>query len=423
MPAVHVETSRTRIGVQGALETASSNMRPIVCWGDTNPIGKAKRKTFANQSQTARRRDAKAVVKGPRTDGPIELTVALKRLASVLNASATPVAYSHASALSHQLLYRAIFGAELTPTAGSTVASSSGTPVDTITVASGHGGRFVVGQVFVLVDTALYVRRVTGVSTDAVSFHPPLPNGVTPTVGAVVRSTYCYYPGERDSTVFTVDHAWVESGTAEAQRRAIGCYGQGEFTTNVDEVGAIKFTGSSVSHTDPDDLSLSTDPTADDMGGEFTWVPTIYWMTSLAAAPSAVAEITSLKISVPRKWQVVPGATINGKGSVHEVAGRGEPITIEFAGLVEKDWWTAFEAGTKGTLVAYTSDGSDTSARVAGFWVGTAYVSETPEVEFLDRLVSFKATLTAQTDVSITGADPALSVAGIRTANLVSFLG
>lgn len=419
--AAHLETSVLRIGYQAALETASSNMIRLTQWGDDAPIGTAVRQTFANQSATARRRQGLPPIRGPRVGGSVGFTVPLRGVPSVLNAAASPNPFTHASALPFQLLWRAVLGAELTPAAGSAVVSSSGTPVDEIELTSTHGARFAIGQVVVpIIGGVPYPCRVADITTDTLTITPPLPSGVTPSVGDVVRNAYCYYPPERDSTVFTFEHAQVEASGATTQRRAVGVYGSGEINLTTNQPGSIVFSGTSVDHTDPGDLSISTNPANELDGSVLVWTPKLYLADTLSAAPN-VSGLTSVKIRVPRSWQTVPGSTINGIGSVHEVAGRDAPVAIECEGLFNSDWWTGFESGTDYSFIGFTTYGSGTSARVAGFWAGVTHLAATPQVAALGKLRSSKFTLTCETDTTITGANPALNVAGIRTANLIAF--
>lgn len=419
----HTETSVLQIGYQSAIQTASSNMRRITQWGDGAPIADAKRVTFPNQSANQRRRLGRPPILGPRAGGSVGFTVPLRGVPSVLNAAATPVAFSNASALPFQLLWRAILGAELAPTAGSAVVGSTGTPVTAIEVTAGQGSRFVIGQILVVVISGTpYPRRVTNISTDTLTISPPLPSGVAPSVADVVRSTYCYYPGERDSTTFTVEHAQVEASGAVTQRRAIGCYGSGEINLPTNEVASIAYSGTSVNHTDPGDLSVGTNPAAELDGDSLVWTPEYRLADTVSTAPD-VAEISSVKINVPRSWQIVPGSVVNGIGSVHEVAGRDAPITIDIEGLFDAAWWTAFEASTGYTFFAHTSYGTGTSARIAGFHAGVTRINGTPMVTALGKLYACKFQLTCEVDTTITGANPVLSTAEIRTANLIFYNG
>lgn len=416
--ALHVETSRTRIGAQATIGAAASTMKDLeILAGD--PAAGLTQATVDNPAQVRRRRQYKDKVSLTKKGSPLEFEVALKRLVAALTSSATPVAFDHADALSHQLVMRAALGAELTPAAGSTVASSSGTPVDEITVATGHGSRFVPGSIIIVVGEG--PRRVLAVSTDTLTIAPPL--SASPSVGTVVRNCYCYYTGETDSTVYTVQHVPVETGTPVAEHQMIGCHFSPEFMLEVDNLARLKLGGACLEWTGPGDLSIGDAPAADDMGSPLAWNPTFWLESSFATMPSPADEVGSVKLSIPRKWQMVQGSVINGVGSVHEVAGRGEPIDIDVEGLYDPDWWTRRAASTNLSFVGYTSDGSGSSIRYLGFWCPTVKVIEQPTRGALDALLSAKAKLRAMQATDIVAETAALSTAQIQTANIVFFLG
>lgn len=425
MTALHTQTSRTRIGAQTvSIATIASTLKDIEVIGPANVLGESTQKTAPNNAQTRRRRDYRHMIRLQKSDSPVKFAAYMKGLASVLNAAATPAAFSAAGAVSHQLVYRALFGGELTPAAGSTVASSSGTPVNSVTVASGHGARFVPGQIIVIerAGEAPWVRRVTAVATDTLSISPPLDTGEAPSVGDVVRNAFCYYLAEHDSQTFTVEHLAREDGTPETQMRALGVHGGGSFKLTINEAAEVSFDGTSISHTTPGDLSISDDPVADDMGDPLVWQPVVWWASSLSAAPT-VADISTMSLSVARKWQSVPGAVLEGVGSVHEVAGRGEPLSIDCEGLFDSDAWDDFVAKTEKTFVAYTVVGTGSSARVVGFWCPRTEVIESPTIGAMDALLSRKFKLRPLMATDIAGATPALSTAEIRTSNIVWFMG
>lgn len=416
--ALHVQTSRTRIGVQSAIGTASSNMIDVeILVGD--PVAGLTQATVANPAQVRRRRNYKDTVTLTKKGSPVSFEVAIKRLATALASGTSPVAFSNSAALSHQILMRAALGAELTPGAGSTVAGSSGTPVNVVTVASGHGSRFAVGSVVIVVGEG--PRRVTAISTDDLTLSPPLSGA--PSVGTVVRNCYCYYTGETDSTVYTLEHVPVESGTPVGEMRALGCHFSPEFMLEVDALAKLKLSGACLDWSGPGDLSIGDAPAADDMGAPFAWNPTYWLESSFATLPSPADEVGNVKVSLPRKWQMVPGSTINGVGAVYEVAGRGEPIEVEVEGLYDPDWWSRRSAGTALSFVGYTSDGSGSSSRYFGFWMPTVKVIEQPTRGALDALLSSKAKLRAMQATDIDAETAALSTAGIRTANCIFFLG
>jgi len=415
---LHVQTSRTRIGAQSAIGTVSSSMKDLeILSGD--PAKALKKATVDNPAQVRRRRQYKPKVPLTKKGSPVEFEVAIKRLPTALTGSATPVAFNHADALSHQILWRAALGGEVTPAAGSAVAGSSGTPVNVITVTTGHGSRFTVGSIIIIVGEG--PRRITAISTDDLTFEPPLSGA--PANGTVVRNCYCYFLSENDSTVYTLEHVPVESGTPVAEHRMLGCYLSPEMTLEVDALLKLKLGGACLHWEGPDDLSIGDAPAADDMGTPIAWNPTIWLESSFATLPTPAAEVGTIKFTVPRKWQLVPGSVVNGIGAVYEVAGRGEPVTIEASGLYDPDWWSRFEAATALKLAAFTSDGTGSSARYFGVWCGTVKVDEAPTRGNLEELLSATAVLKAHQATDIVAETAALDTPGIQTSNLVIFLG
>jgi hypothetical protein len=419
MPVViHAQTSRTNIGAESTFGTVSSNMKHLqILEGD--PVAELATQTAPHPAQVRRQREYVDPVQLTRKGSTLKLRAALKKVPAILNASATPVAFDHADALSHQLVMRAAFGGELTPAAGSTVASSSGTPVNSITVASGHGSRFVPGQVIIV--TGEGPRRVKTVSTDTLTLDPPLSG--TPSVGTVIRNCYCYHVVEKDSQTFSVEHAPVESGTPAAEMRALGCHGSAAFKFDVNALSEIELTLMAVHWQGPGDLSIGDAPSADDMGATLAWNPTVWLASSLATLPSASDEVATAAVTLPRKWQEVAGSTVNGVGSVHDVSGRAEPIDIDVEGLFDADWETRFTAGTTLSLVMFTTVGSGADARYAGLWFPTVRVVESPKRKTNEALLYSTAKLRAFMAVDIGGATPALSTAAIVTSNVVGFMG
>lgn len=416
--ALHNQTSRTRIGAQSAIGTAATTMKDLeILAGD--PAAGLTQATVDNPAQVRRRRQYKDKVSLTKKGSPVELEVAIKRLAAVLASGTSPVAFDHADALSHQIVMRAALGAELTPAAGSTVAGSSGTPVNVVTVATGHGSRFAIGSIIIVVGEG--PRRITAKSSDDLTLSPPL--SAAPSVGTVVRNCYCYYTGETDSTVYTVQHVPVESGTPVAEHQMVGAHFSPEFMLEVDNLARLKLSGACLDWTGPGDLSIGDTPTADDMGAPIAWNPTFWLESSFATLPTPADEVGTVKIGLPRKWQMVQGSVVNGVGSVHEVAGRGEPIDIDVEGLYDPDWWTRRAASTNLSFVGYTSDGTGSSSRYFGFWCPTTKVIEQPTRGALDALLSAKAKIRAMQATDIDAETAALSTAGIRTANIIFFLG
>jgi hypothetical protein len=299
------------------------------------------------------------------------------------------------------------------------VVSSSGSPVNEITVTGGHGTRFAVGSIIIVVGEG--PRRVTAITTDTLTVSPPLSG--TPAVSTVIRNCYCYYTGETDSTVYTVQHVPVESGTPVAEHQMLGCHFQPEFTLEVDNLAKLKLAGQCLEWTGPGDLSIGDAPAADDMGSPLAWNPTFWLESSFATLPSAADEVGTVKVGLQRTWQMVQGSVVNGVGSVHEVAGRGQPIDVDVEGLYDPDWWTRRAASTSLSFVGFTSDGTGSSSRYFGFWCPTVKVIDQPARGALGALLSSKAKLRAMQATDIVAETAALSTAQIQTANIVFFLG
>lgn len=408
----------TRIGVETTFGTTATNMKALLIRSDPPwPNAGATQKMLPRMESLTSRRGYQTPVKGMKSGSPVTLAVDVKPVTTRLNASATPVAFSHANALSHQILWRAAMGAELTPAAGSTVASYSAPDLD---VDTGHGSRFVVGQwIGVELTGGLSVHQVTAISTDTLTLQPPLP--ASPAGSEVVRNLFNYYPGEDDTTTFTVDHAPIESGSAEAQSRGRGCVFSPELTITFGEVPMLTLTGTSADHDGPADLSLSQSAVTDDMSAPFAFDVSsgngaVWLASSLASAPSASLIVTA-KLTYPRQWQEIPGAGgVSSLAAVKEVAGPQQPIQVELelrGGTAEV---TAFASMTSRHLVLYSlSSTTAASARVVGYHIPNAVPAAPPTVQINGELAFCRMTLTAQRNT--------LATTEIGSANVIAFVG
>ena len=388
-----------RIGVESTFGTTSSNMKALLNRADPPwPLAGKTQKMIARQDSLTSRRAYQTPVKGMKSGSPVVLSVDVKPPTGRLNASATPVAFSNASALSHQLLWRAALGAELTPAAGTTIASYS---APTISVATGHGARFVVGQWLKYEATGggLTFHQVTAISGDDVSVQPPLPG--TPTTGEVIRNLYNYHLADDDTQTFTVDHAPIEAGSNEAQSRGRGCVFSPELTLPLGDVPQLSLSGTAADHDGFGDLSLSEGAVADDMGAPFALDVSagnggIWLASSLSSTPSASLTV-SAKITIPRVWQEIPGAGgVSSLAAIKEVAGPQQPITIELelsGGAAEV---TAFANMTSRHFVMFGLSGTGTSGRGFLIHAPNTVPAMPPVVQINGELAFCKVTLVAQ---------------------------
>ena len=388
-----------RIGAESTFGTTSSNMKALLNRADPPwPLAGKTQQMIARQDSLTSRRAYQTPVKGMKSGSPVALAVDVKPPSTRLNAAATPVAFSNASALSHQLLWRAAMGGELTPAAGSAVVSVSSADV---TVTTGHGTRFAAGQWLLYEATGgtLSLHQVTAIATDVVSVQPPLPG--TPQAGEVIRNLYNYFLAEDDTTTFTVDHAPIEAGSNEAQSRGRGCVFSPELTLSIGGVPMLALNGTSADHDGFGDLSLSETAVSDDMAAPFALDVSsgnggLWLASSLSSTPSA-SLITSVRLTVPRQWQDIPGAGgVSSLAARKEVASPQQQIQVELTlrgGTAEV---TAFANMSSRHLVLFGFSGTGTSGRAFLVHVPNAVPAAPPTVQVDGELAFCRAVLTAQ---------------------------
>jgi hypothetical protein len=388
-----------RIGAESTFGTTSSNMKALLNRADPPwPLAGKTQQMIARQDSLTSRRAYQTPVKGMKSGSPVALAVDVKPPSTRLNAAATPVVFSNASALSHQLLWRAAMGGELTPAAGSAVVSVSSADV---TVTTGHGTRFAVGQwlLYEATSGALSLHQVTAIATDVVSVQPPLPG--TPQAGEVIRNLYNYFLAEDDTQTFTVDHAPIEAGSNEAQSRGRGCVFSPELTLAIGGVPMLALNGTSADHDGFGDLSLSETAVSDDMAAPFALDVSsgnggLWLASSLGTLPSA-SLITSVRLTVPRQWQDIPGAGgVSSLAARKEVASPQQQVQVEITlrgGTAEV---TAFANMSSRHLVLFGFSGTGTSGRAFLVHVPNAVPAVPPTVQVDGELAFCRAVLTAQ---------------------------
>mgnify|MGYP000924591042 CR=1 FL=1 len=427
--------SRTQIGVQSAIPTAPSTWKDLVLSGEAIPFKGAKRNMIANTDQRRYRRQYVAPVPGLKSESPVAFECHGKRLSTRLNASATPVAFGHADALSHQILYRAILGGELTPAAGTTEAGAAGSTATVVQVTS--AAVFTVGQMVGIeigsdgvIEWRRVVARDTAATPDTITVFPAL--SALPTASGEIRNAYCYYPAEGDTQTYAMRHGHVESGTPETHEYHRGITGGGELTLDVGQVVKVAFSGTSVDHDDPTDLSgsgLTMASVADDMGAPLVWQPTLHLhLTTTGTAPGH-AQIETLKVTIPRTWQALRGSGgAQGVAGLVETAGRAAPIMIEVSGWTNAlgataSAWASLTNGDLAHLIAYTSDGATTAQRFLGLCAPQLRLVEEPVKEVTGALLFVRMKFQVEMDTSITALPTPGSTGEPSIAGLVVFLG
>lgn len=416
-------TQKTTLGAEATFGTIATTNLEVFLSDPADPLGKSSRKMLENNDTRRYRRDYVNPVAGLQNESPVELSVYLKGLVARLDKDATPVAFNNASALSHQLVHRAMWGAELTPAAGSLVVSSSGTPVDAITVTTGQGSRFVEGQV-IIVETSVgwEVRRVKDVTGDVVTVIPPCAGTPVDTTGKVLNAYNYYLDETMDTQSFSVQHTYVESAGVSTQRKALGCTFSGSMDLKVGEVPVVKLTGKSATHTNPADLSITTADATDDMGSCLVWEPAGFFTSTLTAAPGA-PDITEVTFNLNREWQDVPGVGVEGLQKRIESTSRGKPVEVTLKGVTGTGLFTAFDANTTYSLCLYVESGTGANARFAGVYFPSLVMVEEPVFEPIGELVGWSAKFRANKAVDIDAAPSSASSTALMLTNAIFFNG
>jgi len=398
------------IGRESTHGTTASTMIRIAMSGAQQPLGSLVTQTLQSKDLGLYRHDPNPLTSELQLGAPIKLTVGIKAFPSKLNASATPAGPSSASALSHTVLLDHWMGGTHVA-AGSTVAASPAPAVGGCTVASGHGSRFVVGQVAIINGEPVVIGSV---STDAITWSPDLPSA--PSAGDIVYNTYSFHRAEAQTQSLTLATAYYETGTPVDQRRARGVVGQCAWAAEMGQHGTLAFDGQ-VTSFDVGDLSLSVTEVSDDMGATIRWDGAAYlFAASSTTAPTHVC-VRSVKVTVPNKWSWIRcGSDENTVSSAVAVGGREDPIMVECVLRFDADYYTGFNAGTLYRGFFYTRQGSGTSQRLVGWHFPTLSIDGTPVESAQDGIifvtVKFRALQSTITSGSDIARSPAVLFAG-----------
>lgn len=421
-----------------AFGTLAANPKRIYLVGNTPPLGKAARKMLPNADIRVRRNDAVSPVAGLMNESPVELSVYAKATKTALDAGAAPSIFSAAGALSHQIVYRAQWGAEVTPHAGTTIeAYTAAAPpaLASVEVAAGTGALFLEGEVIAVEVGATggdwEYKRITEIAGDVLTVAPAFNVAPYVPVGKTgkVRALYNYYlPESLDTQSYSVQTAYYETAAEVTQRQGLGCTFTGSETLAVGEVPTVKLAGKSATHTAPGDLSLTVDEAADDVGAPIVWEPCGALFTSLATAPSAI-RVHEASYDLQRSWQDVPGCGVEGLLYRVETAGRDKRPTITLKGTTQDaagdpgSPWTLFSGGSALSLLLFTKVGSGTDARVKGFWFPRLVLESEPVYGELGELVTWEATFTAHLARDAVAYPPASTDTALALAPAIMFWG
>jgi len=395
-----------RVGRESTFQTTAGTMIRLALSGRQRPLGASTREMLKSADLGLYRHDPNQKILGRQMGSPVPIVFEVKGIPTRLTSSATPAGPSSASALSHTVMYDHWLGGTHVD-AGSTVAASPSPTAGGCTVAAGHGSRFVVGGIIGFNGVP---RVVTAVSTDAITWYPDL--SAAPSAGDVITNSFSHYRAEAQTQSLTVETAYYETGTPEDQRRARGVVGQCAWAAEMGQLGKVTFNGTAASTDGPGDLSISVTEVSDDMGASIRWDGVADMFVSGTTSAPTHACIRSIKPAVPNKWATVMcGSAENTVNSAVATGGREDPITVELELRFDAAMYTGFEAGTKYTLFAYTTQGSGSSQRTVGWYFPTLSFAEKPVENEQDGLIYITAKMEALQSSVTSGSDAARSPA------------
>ena len=391
-----------RVGRESTHGTTASTLVHFALSGRQRPLGDSVVQMLQSKDLGLYRHDPNAPVRGLEMGSPVKFSCEVKAVPARLTASATPYDASNASALSHTILCDHWLGG-LHVAAGSTVAASPSPAVGGCTVGTGHGTRFVVGQMAIINGEP---RTITAVSTDAITWSPDL--AAAPTAGDLVLNTYSFYRAEAQTQSLTVETAYYEPSSPVSQRRARGVVGQCAWSAEMGQLATLAFDGVATSTDGPGDLSITVTEAADDMGASIRWDGIVYlFAASATTAPTHVC-VRSVKVTIPNKWTTVRcGSDENTVSSAVATGGREDPNMVEMVLRFDADYYTGFDADTTYRAIFYTAQGTGTAQRFDGFHTPALRMTKTPAETEIDGLiyvtlsfVPLQSTITSGSDIA-----------------------
>jgi hypothetical protein len=189
---------------------------------------------------------------------------------------------------------RCLFGGE-SCLAGSDVAT--GTSATSIDVTTGHGSRFLPGQLFAVStdDTVGFeVVQSRSRSTDTVTMYPALSD--TPATGRDVMNLVTYYLTNANSRSLSI--AVSPGGNANRQWRFRGCTGGVALKFEKGQLASTEFNLTAATHDGPDALSYAVTRSEDPLAAPISCRNMIMWLQPVATTTRVNTVVDSLTVTL-----------------------------------------------------------------------------------------------------------------------------
>lgn len=401
-------TGRTQVCIESTFGTFGTGTD---VYAESGIFFEMKRKELPIKDERPRKFTHQKAVHGPKTWSG-KLTFNLKPDGTQLNAAATPATPPQG------ILAKALLGGE-SYGAGSTIASAASG--SSITVASGHGSRFSVGQwIAVGVSDVLYPTKVISVSTDTLGLYPALPG--TPASGQLVINGYNYYPTQSNVQTLGIRHAKINAANLsdDAQQwEFTGGTGDLSLKLAMGEIAQMECDLRGVQWSGPSNApGLLPAPTASDTMGA-PWV-----VNEATGLWQPIATTTRVhkpfrKLDVKLNGGMVHLAEfggVNGFTGVERVGGDYLFASAEIVKLYDSTFEGYYEGQDSLFFAVILTYGSGTTKRFCVVELPTTYHLEKPLPQNDSDVVVLKHMLEALEDATISSPSTDLGRAPMRMA-------
>lgn len=332
------------------------------------------------------------------------------------------VAAASPTTLSHDILFKHVFGQRYAAV-GTTVSGTSSS-TSNVDVASVTGRK--VGEL-VAIETTAGIYEVRSIATvGSGDFDVAVALGTAPaTNGFIVRGVRTFVPAETRNTTLTLEQRLVLNGGTSHEYRVRGAMSS-SFAWTLPDFGKIPtfaMSGQGIAYAGPAALSspswaLGSDPADSDMDDPLPWTPVLQ-----VNGTTVRFEPGSFKLNYPQAADPIgDGSQASGIGGWLDTSGRdgGTFISGEFNIRADSGEVTVYEAGTiRNFMLTCDPNHGATTTTLAFLEIPRAQIIERPKPVTLGSgrsgfTIKWKALLDTKTPSSSSAADVDLARAPIR---------